>query len=63
MWCSTVRALFLLSGPDGFDPEDVAERVEELAEWLGRMKTQYGIDPARLLCAGLFQRREYGGCD
>jgi phospholipase/carboxylesterase len=39
-------------GPEGFDADEVATRVEELAEWLGRMSAEYSIDPARLYALG-----------
>jgi phospholipase/carboxylesterase len=38
------RRFFAYPGPDGFDPNEIADRAAELAEWLGRMKKQYGID-------------------
>src|ERR1017187_4470294 len=43
---------FSYPGPDGFDPEEVKERVDELADWLGRIKPQYGIDPLRFYALG-----------
>jgi phospholipase/carboxylesterase len=38
------RRFFGYPGPDGFDPNEIADRAGELAEWVGRMKTQYNID-------------------
>src|ERR1035438_5581859 len=31
------RRFFAYPGPDGFDADEVRQRVDELAEWLGRM--------------------------
>jgi phospholipase/carboxylesterase len=31
------RRFFAYPGPDGFDADEIRERVDELAEWLGRM--------------------------
>jgi phospholipase/carboxylesterase len=42
------RRFFSYPGPDGFDPDDVRDRVDELAEWLGRMP----VDPKSLYALG-----------
>jgi phospholipase/carboxylesterase len=46
------RRFFSYPGPGGFDAEEVAQRVDELAEWIGRMATQYAFDPNRLYALG-----------
>jgi phospholipase/carboxylesterase len=46
------RRFFSYPGPEGFEPEEVRERVAEMAEWLERMAAQYKIDPARLYALG-----------
>jgi phospholipase/carboxylesterase len=43
---------FSYPGPDGFDPEEVAQRVEEMSDWLGRTIAQYEIDPHSLYALG-----------
>ena len=43
---------FSYPGPDGFDPEEIAQRVEEMSDWLGRMIAQYEIDPRHLYALG-----------
>ena len=35
-----------------FDADAVAERVEELAAWLERMRAEYGIDPTKFYALG-----------
>jgi phospholipase/carboxylesterase len=46
------RRFFSYPGPDGVEPEEVRERVAEMAEWLERIAAQYTIDPARLYALG-----------
>ncbi len=46
------RRFFSYPGPDGFDAEEVRQRVDELADWIGRMAAQYGFDPDRLYALG-----------
>jgi phospholipase/carboxylesterase len=46
------RRFFGYPGPDGFDPDEIAENAAELAEWLGRMTVEYQIEPARLYAFG-----------
>jgi phospholipase/carboxylesterase len=46
------RRFFSYPGAEGFEPEEVRERVAEMAEWLERMAAQYTIDPARLYALG-----------
>src|SRR5580658_5050273 len=38
------RRFFSYPGPDGFDADEVRERADEMAEWLGRMARQYSND-------------------
>jgi phospholipase/carboxylesterase len=42
------RRFFSYPGPDGFDPEEIRARVNELADWLVTMP----VDPARLYALG-----------
>src|SRR5580692_1441210 len=46
------RRFFSYPGPDGFDAEEVRQRVDEMAGWIGRMAAQYGFDPDRLYALG-----------
>jgi phospholipase/carboxylesterase len=46
------RRYFSYPGPDGFDPDEVRRRVDEMADWIGRMTTQYMFDPNRLYALG-----------
>ncbi len=43
-----MRRFFAFPGPDGFDADEVRERVDELAEWLGRM----AVNPTKLYALG-----------
>jgi predicted esterase len=43
---------FAFPGPDGFDPEEVRQRVGELVEWLKRMTAQHNLEPSRLYALG-----------
>jgi phospholipase/carboxylesterase len=42
------RRFFAYPGPEGFDGDEVRERVDELSDWLGRMP----VDPKRLYALG-----------
>jgi phospholipase/carboxylesterase len=46
------RRFFSYPGPDGFDADEIRERVAELADWIRRMTQQYAIDPRRLYALG-----------
>jgi phospholipase/carboxylesterase len=46
------RRFFSYPGPDGFDADEVRQRVDELADWIGRMATEYSFDPNRLYALG-----------
>lgn len=46
------RRFFSYPGPDGFDADEVRQRVDELADWIARMTTQYSLDPSRLYALG-----------
>ncbi len=46
------RRFFSYPGPDGFDADEVSQRVAELTEWIRRMTQQYAIDPRRLYALG-----------
>jgi len=46
------RRFFSYPGPDGFDADEIRQRVAELAEWIRRMTQQYAIDPQRLYALG-----------
>lgn len=46
------RRFFSYPGPDGFDEDEVRERVSGLTEWLRRMTRQYAIDPSRFYALG-----------
>jgi phospholipase/carboxylesterase len=46
------RRFFSYPGPGGFDAEEVRQRVDELADWVGRMATQYAFDANRLYALG-----------
>ena len=46
------RRFFSYPGPDGFDADEVRQRVDELADWIGRMAPQYAFDPDRLYALG-----------
>jgi predicted esterase len=46
------RRFFSYPGPDGFDEEEVRQRVDELADWVERMAAQYAFDPNRLYALG-----------
>jgi phospholipase/carboxylesterase len=46
------RRFFSYPGQDGFDAEEVRQRVDEMAGWIGRMAAQYGFDPDRLYALG-----------
>lgn len=43
---------FSFPGPDGFDREELIVRAGDLAEWIGRMCKEYGIDASRLYALG-----------
>lgn len=43
---------FGFPGPNGFDPDEIKQRVEEFAGWIEGATKQYGIDPARLYALG-----------
>src|ERR1019366_775217 len=47
-----MRRFFSFPGPDGFDREELIGRAGDLAEWLGRMRADYGIDASRLYALG-----------
>ncbi len=47
-----MHRFFSFPGPDGFDREELIERAGDLAEWIGRMCDQYGIDASRLYALG-----------
>jgi predicted esterase len=42
------RRFFAYPGPDGFDADEIRQRADELAEWLGRM----AVDANRLYALG-----------
>lgn len=42
------RRFFAYPGPEGFDTDEVRERVDEMAEWLGRMP----VEPKQLYALG-----------
>jgi phospholipase/carboxylesterase len=46
------RRFFSYPGPDGFDADEIGERVAELTDWIRRMTQQYAIDPQRLYALG-----------
>ena len=46
------RRFFSYPGPEGFDADDIRQRVDELADWLALMATQYSFDPNRLYALG-----------
>ena len=46
------RRFFSYPGPDGFDAEEIRERVAELTDWIRRMTQQYAIDPKRFYALG-----------
>jgi phospholipase/carboxylesterase len=46
------RRFFSYPGPDGFDADEIRQRVAELAGWIRRMTQQYAIDPHRLFALG-----------
>jgi phospholipase/carboxylesterase len=46
------RRFFSYPGPEGFDADEVRERVDELAEWIGGMAAQYAFGPSRLYALG-----------
>ncbi|MDP9054195.1 MAG: alpha/beta hydrolase [Acidobacteriota bacterium] len=43
---------FAFPGAEGFDAEEVKTRARDLAEWVGRMCGEYGIDASRLYALG-----------
>jgi predicted esterase len=47
-----MHRFFSFPGPDGFDREELIERAGDLAEWIGGMCDQYGIDASRLYALG-----------
>jgi phospholipase/carboxylesterase len=47
-----VRRFFSYPGPDGFDADEVRQRVDEMADWIGLMTKQYTFDPNRLYALG-----------
>ncbi len=46
------RRFFSYPGPDGFDADEVRQRVDELADWVERMAALYAFDPSRLYALG-----------
>ena len=46
------RRFFSYPGPDGFDPDEARQRVDDMAEWIDRITKQYSIDPHRLYGLG-----------
>jgi phospholipase/carboxylesterase len=46
------RRFFSYPGPDGFDADEIRQRVDELAEWMARMTTQYSFERSRLYALG-----------
>jgi phospholipase/carboxylesterase len=46
------QRFFSYPGPDGFDADEIRQRVADLAGWIRRMTQQYAIDPQRLYALG-----------
>jgi phospholipase/carboxylesterase len=46
------QRFFSYPGPDGFDAEEIRQRVDDLAGWIDRMTKEYGLDPQRLYALG-----------
>jgi phospholipase/carboxylesterase len=46
------RRFFSYPGPDGFDADEIRERVGEFGGWIRRMTEEYAIAPQRLYALG-----------
>jgi predicted esterase len=46
------RRFFSYPAADGFDADEVRQRVDDLADWIEHMAAQYAFDPNRLYALG-----------